>query len=229
MRLKTVIFGLSLAGLTLVGIGYLYFRSYEPDRARFPLRGIDVSHHQGMIDWSKVAADDVAFAYVKLSEGGDHRDSQYTRNVDGARTAGLAVGAYHFFTFCRPGIDQANNFLGALSDLSTDLPLAVDLEFLGNCSRRPSQAELAEELGAFLGLVENRMGRPAIFYVTSEFLETYGKVMPKRKLWLRSILSEPDAADWAIWQYHPAGRVSGIGGNVDLNVLSGTLEKLVKP
>jgi lysozyme len=229
MRHKTAIFGIVSTALILAGVGYLYFRDFEPDRSRFPVRGIDVSHHQGRIDWSKVAADDVAFAYVKFSEGGDHRDTQYGRNIDGARGAGLAVGAYHFFTFCRPGIDQANNFVGALSDRSIDLPMAVDLEFYGNCDRRPSPAELAQELNAFLRIVEDRTGRPAIFYVTSEFLEAYGQAIADRGLWVRSILSEPDVPDWLVWQYRPAGRVSGIGGDVDLNVLSGTLEKLVKP
>jgi lysozyme len=84
-------------------------------------------------------------------------------------------------------------------------------------------------LDAFLRIVEDRTGRPAIFYVTTEFLEMYGNVMPERGLWVRSILSEPDVPGWVVWQYHPAGRVSGIDGHVDLNVLSGTLEKLVKP
>jgi lysozyme len=228
MRLKTAAVGI-LLGLTLAGAGYLYFRSFEPDRSRFPLRGIDVSHHQRIVDWSKVATDDVAFAYIKASEGGDHRDTEYARNVDGAQAAGLAAGAYHFFTFCRPGVDQANNFVGALSGRSLDLPMAVDLEFVGNCSRRPSQTELAEELDGFLGIVEEHAGRPAIYYVTSEFLEAYGEAIPKRNLWVRSILYEPAVPGWVVWQYHPAGRVSGIEGDVDLNVLSGTLGKLAKP
>jgi lysozyme len=229
MRFKTMAFVALLAGVTLTGVGYLYFRSYEPDRARFPLRGIDVSHHQETVDWIKVAADDVGFAYIKLSEGGDHRDSQYVRNIEGARSAGLPVGAYHFFTFCRPGIDQADNFVGALSGRSMDLPLAVDLEFVGNCSRRPSQSELAQELEAFLRVVEDHTGRPAIYYVTNEFLDAYGPAIPPRQLWIRSILSEPSQTGWVIWQYHPAGRISGINGNVDLNVMGGPLAQMLVP
>nr|WP_217497729.1 GH25 family lysozyme [Lysobacter enzymogenes] len=80
-----------------------WFLHWQPDRARYPLRGIDVSHHQGAIDWRAVARDAVAFAYLKASEGGDHRDRRYAANARDARAAGVAVGAYHFFTFCRDG------------------------------------------------------------------------------------------------------------------------------
>eukprot|EP01030_Chromulinospumella_sphaerica_P019884 gene19884-19787_t len=94
--------------------GWRGFRRWEPDPGRYPVRGIDVSHHQGTIDWTAVAADDVAFAYLKASEGGDHRDRTFAANWQAARAAGLKVGAYHFFTFCRPGADQARNFLAAV-------------------------------------------------------------------------------------------------------------------
>ena len=60
--------------------GWRAFRGWEPDPDRYPVRGIDVSHHQGAIDWTAVAADDVAFAYLKASEGGDHRDRRFAAN-----------------------------------------------------------------------------------------------------------------------------------------------------
>lgn len=104
---------LVLAAL-VAGGGFLYFRAYSPDRGKYPLRGIDVSHHQGQIDWRRVAADDVAFAVIKATEGGDHVDDAFDRNLREARAAGLAVGAYHFFTFCRPGADQAKNFISVV-------------------------------------------------------------------------------------------------------------------
>ncbi|RVB51021.1 GH25 family lysozyme, partial [Mesorhizobium sp. M7A.F.Ca.CA.001.06.1.1] len=74
MKNRIVLFG--LASLVLVCFvaagGYIYFRAFSPDRDKYPLRGIDVSHHQGRIDWPRVAADDVAFAVIKATEGGDH-------------------------------------------------------------------------------------------------------------------------------------------------------------
>jgi glycosyl hydrolase family 25 len=60
-----------------------------------------------VVDWGKVAKSDVAFAILKATEGGDYVDETFARNLAGAEAAGLVVGAYHFFTFCRPGEEQA--------------------------------------------------------------------------------------------------------------------------
>lgn len=223
-----IVTGLAIATFVGVGVVLLYFKEYAPDRLRLPVRGIDVSHHQGRIDWSAVAADDVAFVYMKASEGGDHRDREFLRNIDEAGQFGLAVGAYHFFTFCRPGVDQAMNFIEAVSPVSAVLPPVVDLEFLGNCSRRPAPDELAGDVAAFLAIVESRFKQPVLYYATEEFLDAYGDAIPPRRLWVRSILREPDREGWTIWQYHPAGRVDGIEGDVDLNVLSGSLDDLMR-
>lgn len=196
-----------------------WFREYRPDRDRYPIRGIDVSHHQGVIDWKTVDGDDVAFAYLKATEGGDFRDRAFARNWREARDAGIAVGAYHFFTFCRPGADQAANVLAVVPVEADALPLAVDLEFGGNCGRTPDGATMRRELDAFLAPVERAYGKPALLYVTPEFLDAYRTHLPARALWRRSILRKPDgAASWHVWQYHNRGSVDGIAGPVDLNV-----------
>ncbi len=137
-RFRTAALAAVIVILTAAAALFVYFQTYQPDRARFPLRGIDVSHHQGTIDWPEVAEDDVAFAFIKVSEGGDHRDTQFVRNIAEATKVGIPVGAYHFFTFCRPGADQANNFIDAVAGRRLALPPVMDLEFTGNCSRRPS-------------------------------------------------------------------------------------------
>jgi len=215
----------SLAFLALGACGafaaWWWFREYAPDRDRYPVRGIDVSHHQGAIDWPRVARDDVAFVYMKATEGGDHRDRAFARNWREARAAGLAVGAYHFFTFCRPGADQAKNFLAVVPVEPDALPPAVDLEFGGNCGKTPDAKTMRAELDAFLAPVERAYGRPVVLYVTTEFLAAYADALPPRALWRRSILREPDdSAPWRLWQYHNRGRVEGIVGPVDLNVLA---------
>ncbi|HYE45140.1 MAG TPA: GH25 family lysozyme [Caulobacter sp.] len=212
---------LGLLALTLPLLAVRAFHEHEPDRSRYPLRGLDVSHHQGPIDWRAAAADDVAFAWIKASEGGDHRDSRFTQNWRAARAAGVRVGAYHFFTLCRPGAAQAANFLAATPRRTDGLPPAVDLEFGGNCGEHPDGPALRRELEAFLAPVEARDG-PAVLYVTREFLEAYGRHLPDRPLWRRSILMRPrGAAKWTVWQYHHRGRVEGITGPVDLNVFVG--------
>lgn len=216
----TAVAGL-LVGAALVSARY-WFLHWQPDRALHPLRGLDVSHHQGAVDWRSVAGDDVAFVYLKASEGGDHRDRRYADNERGARSAGIAVGAYHFFTFCRSGAEQAANFLAAAPARADALPPAVDLEFGGNCGRRPGAAAMRAELDAFLAPVEAAYAKPALLYVTPEFFEAYRAALPARPLWRRSILRAPDAsAAWTLWQYHNRARVAGIDGPVDLNVYVG--------
>lgn len=236
MVLKSRIVLLSLASLVLACFvaagGYLYFRAFSPDRGKYPVRGIDVSHHQGRIDWRRVAGDDVAFAVIKATEGGDHVDDAFATNLREARAAGLAVGAYHFFTFCRPGADQARNFISVVPHDQPLLPPVVDIEFGGNCPQRPTPEQLSAELAAFLAPVEAAFGKPAIVYLTDEAADAYAGRIAARPLWLRSLLLQPDRDDWVYWQYHNMGRVDGIKGDVDLNVLQGgpaVLDALVAP
>lgn len=216
-----------------VGIGgYLYFHTFSPDRSAYPLRGIDVSHHQGDIDWGRVAADDVSFVVMKATEGGDHVDRKFAFNLAAARQARLKVGAYHFFTFCRPGADQAANFLRIVPADDDLLPPVVDIEFGGNCPDRPSPDRFATELKAFLDPVEQAFGKPAIVYVIGDAIDMYGSVIPERRLWVRSLAYHPGHEDWIYWQYHNSGSVDGITGPVDLNVLQGgedALEALTRP
>ncbi|TJW03761.1 MAG: lysozyme [Mesorhizobium sp.] len=234
MKNRIILWGaasLVLACLVAVG-GFLYFQTFSPDRSSYPVRGIDVSHHQGRIDWRRVAADDVAFAVIKATEGGDHVDDAFAANLREARAAGIAVGAYHFFTFCRPGADQARNFLSTVPRDQPLLPPVVDIEFGGNCPQRPSPEQLNAELQAFLGPVEAAFGKTAIVYVTDEAADAYGKQIVGRPHWLRSLALRPSQDDWIYWQYHNRGRVDGISGDVDLNVLKGgqgTLAALFAP
>jgi len=204
-----------------LGASYLYFMTYSPDRTTYPLRGIDVSHHQGSIDWRRVAADDVSFAFLKATEGGDHVDRRFAENFAAARQAGIAVGAYHFFTFCRPGADQAANFLDTVPHDGKLLPPVVDIEFGGNCATRPAAAEFTAELMAFLDPVEAAFGQPALVYVIGDAIDVYGTAIPERPRWVRSLASHPGHDEWAVWQYHNRGHVDGIEGDVDLNVLNG--------
>lgn len=89
----------------------------NPSRTRYPVRGVDVSHYQGEIDWVVLGQQDIDFAYIKATEGSFHIDEKFSQNWSGAALSGLAVGAYHFsaltaaektswrisFSVCPPG------------------------------------------------------------------------------------------------------------------------------
>jgi lysozyme len=75
---------------------FAWLPHYRPTLRPGERYGIDVSHHQGPIDWSEVATDDIAFAYIKTTEGSDVIDYRFGENWAGAAGAGLDRGAYHF-------------------------------------------------------------------------------------------------------------------------------------
>ncbi|MCV0428131.1 MAG: glycoside hydrolase family 25 protein [Roseibium sp.] len=215
--------------ISIVGAAF-FFMNWEPDRDDFPIRGIDVSHHLGEIDWAQVAGDDVSFAYMKASEGKDFRDSAFARNWAGAGSEGVQRGAYHYFSLCSPGLDQARNFLSVLPEDPGMLAPALDLEFLGNCDRRPAVEELLQEVSDFAALVERERGKQVILYAPEEFYLSYLKGQGlNRRFWARSIWHSPAyVTNWSLWQYQDSGSVKGIEGNVDLNVLASgmTLDSL---
>ena len=182
--------------------------------------GVDVSAHQGRIDWRRVSADGIGFAYIKATEGGDFVDVRFAANWAEAATAGVERGAYHFFTFCAPAATQARNFLAVAPPDPAALAPAVDLELAGNCRRRPARAELEAEMAVFLSAVEAAWGRPLLLYVGDEFERRYPvRERLDRNLWHRRFLRRPDVARWTIWQLHGYAHVAGIHGGVDLNVM----------
>jgi lysozyme len=196
-----------------------------PSQERYPIRGIDVSHHQGPIDWVRVRTSGQSFAFIKATEGADFRDVRFSENWREARAQGLVTGAYHFFTFCSPGVAQAENFLGIAPVDIGALPLAVDVEFTGNCVGWESVDEIRRELRAFVESVRSRVGQPPLLYTTEEVrVELIPDELHGHPYWLRSLWGEPSgAAHLQFWQYSDTGRVPGVTGEVDLNVFIGPM------
>jgi lysozyme len=182
--------------------------------------GIDVSHHQGPIDWRQVAGDGISFVYIKATEGGDFIDPRFQKNWEGAGEAGLDRGAYHFFTLCTSGDDQARNYLRTVPENGADLPPALDLELSGNSSARPRRATVLREISEFLRLVESATDRTVLLYIGDDFDETYSvRTSLGRPLWHLRFLLRPDVPDWVIWQVMGYAQVEGVKGRVDLDVM----------
>jgi len=193
------------------------------------LIGVDVSHHQVAIDWSAARAAGVSFAFIKATEGVTVTDPAFAERWRDAGRAGVARGAYHFFTFCTPGRAQAEHFVAVVPVEAGALPPLVDLELGGNCSARPSVTQLEGELGEFLRVVEPRFGQAAILYVTEDFQAQYGAVTAGRELFVRELFAGPawlSGRRWLFWQFHDGGHVEGIEGPVDLDAFGGSAEEL---
>lgn len=187
-----------------------------------------MSHHQRRIDWAKLRAEGYDFAFIKATEGGDYRDPLFTANWPAAERAGLARGAYHFFTFCTAGDKQAANFLAVVAPGQAMLPPAVDIEFHGNCAQPPPAADIRAELATFLQRVEASYARRPILYVTNRsYKQIVGGGFSDYPIWARNIFREPRVEGWTFWQYADRGRVDGVAGLVDLDLYRGTREEFL--
>lgn len=168
-----------------------------------------------------MGSDNVDFAYINATEGGDFVDDRFEQNWIDAAAAGLDRGAYHFFTLCRPGAEQAAKFLDVVPPDPTALPPAVDLELAGNCSERPEEASVERELASFLGAVEATTGQRVVLYIRDDFEDHYHlRDKLDRPYWQRRLVFRP-AGDRRIWQVLGRARVDGISGDVDLDVMRG--------
>lgn len=239
MRRKHFIFiiiGFIIVGIVSVGLYYAYNQGYirmnYPSLEEYPVQGIDVSHHQQTINWGQLDKKIVQFAFIKATEGGNHKDSMFQHNWREAIRSGIPVAAYHFFTFCKDGDEQARNYIHYVPRDSIDLPPIIDLEYGGNCQAENRKEDLIGEIAKYLDIIEDHYQRKVVIYTTNEFYRNYLiNQFPDNPIWIRDILSKPnlpDGRNWVFWQYTNRGRVEGINTLVDLNAFNGNREEFLR-
>ena len=222
---------LLLAGVVaLVALGgyYVYLRYLRPhsamvDRYRYPIAGIDVSKHNGEIDFEQVVADNYQFVFIKASEGKTFRDDAFDRNYRSARAAGLKVGAYHFFRKNRTAKEQTDNLLGVIKGKHLDLPLVIDLEDDWGNGATTSRQTAMDRVIEMVNLLNDK-GYQVIIYTNLDGYEKYyKKMLINCDLWLCSFTS-PDLLHFphCFQQYSHEGSVAGVNGKVDLNIFRGS-------
>lgn len=194
------------------------------------VQGIDVAKYQGDIDWDEVRRAGIRFAYLKVSEGGDHVDSKFYRNWEGAARAGIPRGAYHFMYWCRTASEQGIWFSQAVPHDANQLPPVLDLEWNNHsdtCKRKVPKAEALEMIRVLLRVMEYHTGKKPVIYTDINF---HRDILEGQFLdydfWLRSVAAEPrdrfKRRPWTFWQYTATGRVPGIRGHVDRNAFNGS-------
>lgn len=214
------------AELGLMAYNRWFAEGAVPDREKYPVRGIDLSHHNGEVDFAKVADSvaDVGFVYLKATEGTDFIDPAFVRNARMSVAAGLPTGAYHFFRYDTDGELQALNFLHALKGRGLSLPPAIDVEDWGNPDGHAT-ALIVERLRAMTGCLE-RAGYSPLIYTN---LDGYHRLIKGNfdhlPLWISSFSDPPLDADpanvsWSVWQYSHRGDIPGIPSPTDLNVIN---------
>lgn len=185
-------------------------------------KGIDVSHYQGTVDWVKVKAAGIAFAYAKATDGNTYTDPQFHTNWQGMQAAGILSGAYHFYETNDDPVTQANNFINTVASLTAnDLAPVVDIEiFKGNYGSN----SVAANLQIWLDTVEKALGRTPMIYTGPSFWnQTINSDFSKYPLWVAEYgVTTPKIpfgwTTWNFWQYSQSGSVDGVTGSVDLDV-----------
>lgn len=198
----------------------------EVDRSRYPVCGIDLSAHNGVVDFDSISDAGIDFVYLKASEGASFRDMSFATNYAGARRTGIKAGAYHFFRFDRDGRSQADNLLDAVAGCKLDLPLAIDVEESWNPAA-PSTEIIVERLRTMVAHLRSA-GHNVVIYTNktgdARFLRNNfdNTSTDDPELWICSFTDPPlTRRPWALWQHSHRGSVPGVKGSVDLNTFNG--------
>ncbi len=232
-------FGAACVGLLLVagcaelpvGVG----ASIEAQKVCAPgptTLGIDVSHWDGAIDWGKMKAAGVEFAFLKATEGTTFLDPQFATYWKAAPQAGIIRGAFHFFRPAADALKQADFFVDTAGvPVAGDFPLTIDLETTDNLPA----AEVAAGALAFLARVEERTGRVPIIYTSARVFDTvlgtpagFEHYLLWDAQWNVSCpnISSPTWTNWAFWQTNDNGQLGGLS-NLDLDQFNGSKADLL--
>lgn len=192
--------------------------------------GIDVSSHQGDIDWEAVKAEGVEFVFVRAVYRGYGTgklviDEKCLQNIEGAQAVGIDVGVYVFSQAISQAevLEEASTVIGLLDGYTLQLPIVFDVEKVADSSARTNALTVQERTDltkAFLEAVKNAGYQP-MFYHNTE--------MGAMLLDLTQLTEYPKwfagynrefywPYEYDIWQYSETGRVNGINGNVDLDI-----------
>lgn len=187
------------------------------------IKVIDVSKHQGNINWDKVAGDGVVAAIIRCGYGDDiasQDDSQWSRNVAEAKRVGIKIGAYlySYATSVAHAQSEANHAIRLLKGIQLDYPVYYDLED-ENTTGKCSQSVIGDIAEVFCNALSQAGYKVGIY---------------ANKYWFTSILTDPRFKKWdkwvaqynsectysgeyQAWQYSSGGKVNGIVGNVDMS------------
>jgi lysozyme len=195
------------------------------------LKGIDVSVYQGTIDWAKVKAGGLAYAFIRVSDGVNSPDSKFVANWAGAKNAGVLRGVYQFFRPSQDPIAQADLMLGKMGTLGgDDLSPVLDVEATDGLA----PAAIAAKIKTWVSYVATKTKRVPIIYTGFYFWrdQVGGPTIGTSPLWVAAYgtpcpMVPTPWTKWAFWQYSSTGAVSGIAGNVDMDTFMGTRAQLL--
>jgi len=173
-----------LVGLLAIG-AWWQAGAWLPQRATFPVQGIEHSASDGVVNFAALKADGADFVYLRASDGAKRRDAMFAADLANAREAGLQVGAILRFDPCADAGPQAAQFVTTVPRDAALLPPAIELDLDDTkCAAPPAEAAMASELTTLLNQVEAHAGRPAILKLSRGFEKRYRVAgMVERTIW----------------------------------------------
>jgi GH25 family lysozyme M1 (1,4-beta-N-acetylmuramidase) len=196
--------------------------------------GMDVSQHNGKINFKKAKRDGIEFVFIRVGYTGYTKssfslnlDKKYKTYIKDATKAGLKVGVYWYSqsTKVSEAKKEAKALLKAIKGYSITMPVVFDYEFADTKKGRLDSAKLSKtnmtaNALAFLNTVSNA-GYDACIYASENFLGEHlyaNQISSSFKVWLANYSSKTNyKGDYEFWQHTAKGRVSGMRGNVDIN------------
>ena len=197
-----------------------------PIPVNYTIHGIDVSHHQAIINWADVKAMQdknikIGFAFIKATEGLGSVDNAFRRNWFKAKEANLPRGAYHFFISSKSGKAQAESFIDNVTLEKGDIPPVLDIEQANGASA----GEIQQRVKDWLVMIEKQYKVKPIIYTNVDFYENFlAGSFDDYPLWVAHYLVKDKpriGRNWMFWQHNEGGRVNGIDAYVDFNVFNG--------
>lgn len=190
-------------------------------------RGIDVSAHQGKINWAQVAASGVDFAIIRAgfrgqTAGSIYEDAYFKTNVAGATANGIKVGIYFYSTAVNENeaLEEAAWVVKKISTYRITYPVVYDFEDFGayRC-KNVGGAQATSNALTFLSFVQSNGYEPMMYANKSDITNRLSRGAFQMKFWLAHYTTQTDyAGNYQMWQYTSKGSVPGISGNVDMNI-----------
>ncbi|SFC77785.1 GH25 family lysozyme [Butyrivibrio sp. YAB3001] len=190
--------------------------------------GIDVSKWNGNIDWNAVKNSGIKYVIIRCgyrgsSQGALIEDSKFRSNIKGALNAGLQVGVYFFTQAVNEveAVEEASMVISLLQGYNISYPVYLDVEASNGRGDKINASQRTANIKAFCGTIQNAGYRAGVYanktWFTS-FINT--SQLTGYKIWLAQYAQAVtyNATRYDMWQYSSKGRVTGISGNVDMNI-----------
>jgi lysozyme len=192
--------------------------------------GLDLSEYQGEIDWDLVDNIEndypLEFVFIRATAGNDREDGQFDKNWLGAKKRKMIRGAYHYYRPDENSEEQALLFINTVRLKKGDLPPVLDIEKL---PKTQSLDNLKKGLRIWLKIVEAHYKVKPIIYTGEKYYDDFlKKDFSDYLFWIANynFYREKIGDDWLFWQFTEKASVSGIKGNVDVNIFNGDVEQL---